>query len=123
MSNRKRERGINIRVNEQEKLRIERFAGRCKLTVSEYLRQLANGYAPQELPNDRIYDMCWQVELLLEDRRYLGDERFKSYLVSFLKDTQKILHGQRQLTKTELHALPTENEVNDDGHHENMASA
>ena len=123
MSNRKRERGINIRVNEQEKLRIERFAGRCKLTVSEYLRQLANSYAPQELPNDRLYDMCWQVELLLEDRRYLGDEQFKSYLVSFLKDTQKILHGQRQLTKTELHALAAENEVNDNGHHKNMASA
>ncbi|NLT14938.1 MAG: hypothetical protein GXY05_11410 [Clostridiales bacterium] len=123
MSNRKRQRGINIRVNEQEKQRIERFAGRCKLTVSEYLRQLANGYAPQELPNDRIYDMCWQVELLLEDRRYLGDEQFKSYLVSFLKDTQRILHGQRQMTKTELHALAAENEVNDDGHHENMASA
>lgn len=123
MSIRKRERGINIRVTEQEKLRIERFAGRCKLTVSEYLRQLANGYVPQELPNDRLYDMCWQVELLLEDRRYLGDEQFKSYLVSFLKDTQRILHGQRQLTKTELHALAAENEVNDDGHHENMASA
>lgn len=123
MSNRKRERGINIRVNDQEKLRIERYAGRCKLTVSEYLRQLANGYAPQELPNDRLYDMCWQVELLLEDRRYLGDEQFKSYLVCFLKDTQRILHGQRQLTKTELHALAAENEVNDDGHYENMASA
>jgi len=38
--------GINIRVTEQEKKRIEKYAKKCKLSVSEYLRQLANGYEP-----------------------------------------------------------------------------
>ena len=38
--------GINIRVTEQEKKRIEKYAKKCKLSISEYLRQLANGYEP-----------------------------------------------------------------------------
>lgn len=42
--------GINIRVTEKEKKRIEKYAKKCKLSVSEYLRQLANGYEP------RIYE-------------------------------------------------------------------
>ena len=46
---RKRTYGINIRVTAQEKTRIERRAKKCGLTVSEYLRQLAQGREPQEL--------------------------------------------------------------------------
>lgn len=123
MSKRKRECGINIRVNEQEKQRIERYSRRCKLTVSEYLRQLANGYAPQELPNDRLYDLCWQVELLSEDRLSLGDEKFKSCLCGFLTDTQKILHGQKALTETERHVPSAESEVVSYCDNEDMAGA
>lgn len=41
--------GINIRVTAQEKIRIERYAKKCGLTVSEYLRQLASGHEPQDL--------------------------------------------------------------------------
>ena len=125
MSTRKRALGLNIRVTEQEKMRILRNARRCKLTSSEYLRQLAYGYAPKELPNDRLYDLCWQVELLSEDRRYVADEKFKSYLVSFLQDTQKILHGQQELTETEIHTLsmPEECGVHVGGDDQNMASS
>lgn len=125
MSTRKRALGLNIRVTEQEKMRILRNARRCKLTASEYLRQLANGYAPKELPNDRLYNLCWQVELLSEDRRYVADEKFKSYLVSFLQDTQKILHGQQELTETEIHTLsmPEECEVHVGGDDQNMAGS
>lgn len=114
MSTRKRTLGLNIRVTEQEKKRILCNAKRCKLTASEYLRQLANGYAPKELPNDKLYDLCWQVELLSEDRRYLGDEKFKSYLVGFLKDIQKVLQGQQELTETEVMTV---------GHDQDMAGA
>ena len=111
MSKRKRETGINIRVTEQEKQRIARYASRCKLSVSEYLRQLANGYAPRELPNDRLYELCWQVELLSEDRRSMDDAKFKSCLCVFLADIRKILHGQQALTETEQHLLGGETEV------------
>lgn len=57
MVNRKRTSVINIRVTPQEKQRIERYAAKCKLSVSEYLRQLANGYAPRELPAGLIEDL------------------------------------------------------------------
>lgn len=103
MDKRKREYGINIRVTAQEKERIERNSKRCRLSVSEYLRKLANGYAPKELPNERLYELCWQIELLSEDRMSLNDDKFKSCLCGFLSDTQKILHGQKTLTETEQH--------------------
>ena len=43
MGNRKRTHGINIRVTEEEKRLIERYATHSQLSVSEYLRRLACG--------------------------------------------------------------------------------
>ena len=57
MVNRKRTNVINLRVTPQEKDRIEFFARKCGLSVSEYLRQLAYGYAPRELPTELIKDL------------------------------------------------------------------
>ena len=57
MVSRKRTSVINLRVTPQEKQRIERYAQKCRLSVSEYLRQLANGYAPRELPTELIDDL------------------------------------------------------------------
>lgn len=99
---RNRTLGINIRVTEQEKNRIARFAKKCKLSVSEYIRKLANGYEPRELPNKRMYDLCWQIELLMEEYREHGDEKFKSYLTGILKDLQKVCNGTKELTETEV---------------------
>lgn len=93
MSNRKRTLGINIRVTEQEKKKIHRNAKRCKLSASEYLRQLANGYEPKELPNDELYDLCRQIELLTEERDSVGDEAYRDYLRSYLEDIRSLLAG------------------------------
>ena len=49
MPNRQREVGINIRVTEAEKKKIQRNAKKCRLSVSEYLRQLAMGDEPKAL--------------------------------------------------------------------------
>ena len=49
MPNRQREVGINIRVTEVEKKKIQRNAKKCRLSVSEYLRQLAMGNEPKAL--------------------------------------------------------------------------
>jgi len=54
MPSRKRNLGINIRVTPQEKKKIERNAKKCKLTVSEYLRQLAMNKEPKELPSEEM---------------------------------------------------------------------
>lgn len=54
MPNRQRNLGINIRVTPQEKKKIERNAKKCRLTVSEYLRQLAMNKEPRELPSEEL---------------------------------------------------------------------
>ena len=67
MTNRKRTVGINIRVTPQEKKRIVRFAKKCRLSVSEYLRQLAEGYTPQLLPGQELYEVLWELQKLQDD--------------------------------------------------------
>ena len=84
--------GINIRVSEPEKNRINRNAKKCKLSVSEYLRQLANGYAPKELPGDKMYSLCWQIEQLIIDFGRQKDETFKSYLTAMLDDLRAVCY-------------------------------
>ena len=56
MPNRQRNLGINIRVTPQEKKKIERNAKKCRLTVSEYLRQLAMTKEPKELPSAEMVE-------------------------------------------------------------------
>jgi hypothetical protein len=56
MPNRQRYLGINIRVTPQEKKKIERNAKKCRLTVSEYLRQLAMTKEPKELPSAEMVE-------------------------------------------------------------------
>lgn len=67
-NNRKRNVAIHIRVTKDEKKRIVRNAMRCRLTVSEYLRQLANGYHPTELPLDEIYGISRRIEECCDGR-------------------------------------------------------
>ena len=61
MSNRQRNLGINIRVTSQEKKKIERNAKKCRLTVSEYLRQLAMNKEPKELPVKEIEESFLRI--------------------------------------------------------------
>ncbi|HPE96143.1 MAG TPA: hypothetical protein PLT66_08775 [Bacillota bacterium] len=89
MNNRKRIYGINIRVTQAEKERIERNAKRCKLTVSEYLRQLANGYEPRELPNDNLYNLCRDIEFMKEEYG-MSNPEFAQYLAESLYDIRKL---------------------------------
>ena len=61
MANRQRNLGINIRVTPAEKKKIERNAKKCRLTVSEYLRQLAMNVEPKELPSDEIIESIMRL--------------------------------------------------------------
>lgn len=47
--------GINVRVTPAEKQQIETAARRCGLTLSEYLRKRALGYAPQFHPPQEFF--------------------------------------------------------------------
>ena len=62
MANRQRSLGINIRVTSAEKKKIVRNAKKCKLTVSEYLRQIAMNVEPKELPSEEIIQSIMRLQ-------------------------------------------------------------
>lgn len=56
--------GLNVRVSPAEKNRIQTAAGRCGLTLSEYLRQRALGYAPRFHPPQAFFSyLTWMDNL------------------------------------------------------------
>lgn len=56
--------GLNVRVSPAEKYRIQTAAGRCGLTLSEYLRQRALGYAPRFHPPQAFFSyLTWMDNL------------------------------------------------------------
>ncbi len=58
--------GINMRVTPTEKKRILKAASRCGLTLSEYLRQRALGYAPRFHPSQTFFSYLTWMENLNE---------------------------------------------------------
>lgn len=63
---RKRSTGINIRVTPSEKRKMERRAKNTGLTLSEYLRQRALGYAPKFHPPPEFFSELVHLEDLAE---------------------------------------------------------
>ena len=61
MANRQRNLGINIRVTPEEKKKIERNARKSRLSVSEYLRQIAMKVEPKELPAKEIEESFLRI--------------------------------------------------------------
>ena len=62
----KKEYRIAFRVTDQEKKRITVLAQKCDLSISEYVKQRALGYAPQPIIPEAIF-------LLLEKTGQLQD--------------------------------------------------
>ena len=91
MPNRTRTAGINISVTPEEKKRYTRLAGRCRLSLSEYLRQLANGYTPRELPTESVDWLCDQIEILMQEYDH-EDEAFKAELSSRLDELRRLYY-------------------------------
>ncbi len=67
MPNRQRNLGINIRVTPNEKKKIERNAKKCRLSVSEYLRQLAMTKEPNELPSKEIEESFLRIREVISN--------------------------------------------------------
>lgn len=75
MTNRKRNVGINIRVTPEEKKKIERNAKKCRLNLSEYLRQIAMKVVPKELPSKEIEDSFLRINEVIG---MIGDMKRRS---------------------------------------------
>ena len=115
MANRKRNAGINIRVTPEEKKKIERNARKCRLSVSEYLRQIAMKVEPKELPPEEILQsiMRLQAEISLFERysRSAANENGSKFYGDIADRLRIILTETLQLM---THTAP-EREVKKDG--------
>ena len=58
--------GLNVRVSPAEKHRIQTAAGRCGLSLSEYLRQRAVGYEPRWHPPERLFEALAVLDRLAD---------------------------------------------------------
>ena len=78
-------KSIYTRVTPQEKNHIQVKARQCGLSVSEYLRQRALGYAPRAIPSEELHAL----------RRELFDFRRSGISGHADEDVQKLLDEMR----------------------------
>jgi integrase len=92
MANRKRNFGINIRVTPEEKEKIERNARKCRLSVSEYLRQIAMKKQPKELPSEEMIQSLMRLRNVISDvtiQRQLGHKDLRTTQEHYLFDLSR----------------------------------
>ena len=101
MANRKRNFGINIRVTPEEKEKIERNARKCRLSVSEYLRQIAMKKQPKELPSEEMIQSLMRLRNVIshfEQRaRSASDEEQHRFFMSCAEYIRMIMTDTLQL--------------------------
>ena len=71
--------GLNVRVSPAEKQRIQTAAGRCGLTLSEYLRQRALGFTPRFHPSQAFFSYLTWMENLTDQLARLDPPLAEEY--------------------------------------------
>jgi hypothetical protein len=79
---------INIRTTPQEKTRFQRNAKKCGLPLSEFFRQLANGYEPRSVPPLEYLQLTRTISEIYNDFRNTGDEEYSRLLADVLLELQ-----------------------------------
>jgi len=115
MANRQRNLGINIRVTPEEKKKIERNANKCRLSVSEYLRQIAMKVVPKELPSKEIEESFLRINEVIgavnNMKRQSSDPVTQKFCNDIYADLLRIMVETLQLMR---HIYP-KTEVKADG--------
>ena len=115
MTNRQRNLGINIRVTPEEKEKIERNAKKSRLSVSEYLRQIAMKVVPKELPAKEIEESFLRINEVIgavsDMKRRSSDPVTQKFCDDIYADLLRIMVETLQLMR---HIYPKP-EVNTDG--------
>jgi len=86
---RTRETHINVRTTLQEKVRFERNAHRCGLSLSEYLRKLENGHEPKEALPAQFAELIRLLSDLHNDFRDSGDVQCARLLAQVLMELHR----------------------------------
>lgn len=90
---------INIRVTEKEKQRLESLAGKCGLSLSEYLRKRGLGYEPGPVLDERFYEA---YSKLCEISNLPLNPETEAALTAILNDLQKNLFQPQKQSQREI---------------------
>ena len=90
---------INIRVTEKEKQRLEQLAGKCCLSLSEYLRKRGLGYDPGPVLDDRFYAVYTK---LCEISNLPLNKEAEAALTAIFNELQQNLFLPRKQTQAEI---------------------
>jgi hypothetical protein len=102
--------GINIRVTPEEKEKITKNAAKCRLTVSEYLRQLAMKKELREMPSGELEESLLRLRQVIHELESViqtgSDAELRSFCVGLVRrlgviliETLRISVGQRSSTE------------------------
>ena len=89
---------LYTRVTPAERKKVHSLAKRCGLSVSEYIRQHALGFAPREIKPEIFYELIRRIEALYGETR---SEAVSEELLSLLKDirVELVLPGKDKEVK------------------------
>ena len=90
---------INIRITEQEKLRMGTIAKKCGLSLSEYLRKRGLGYEPKPLCDDTALAL---YSKLCEISNFPLTPETDALLAILLRDLQWALFKPKKQTQDEI---------------------
>ena len=115
MANRERNVGINLRVTPDEKKKISRYAKKCRLTVSEYIRKVAVRDEPKVFIPKEIEDSLLRIRTVIhameEDKLMDTDPVSRNILTNYSSNLLKIAIDTVQLMRN----VNANSEVNSDG--------
>lgn len=115
MANRERNVGINIRVTPSEKKKISRYAKKCRLTLSEYIRKVAVRDEPKMFIPKEIEDSFLRIRSVIrdmeEDKLMETDPVSRKILTDYSSNLLKIAIDTVQLMRN----VNANSEVNSDG--------
>lgn len=83
---RNRKIGINVRVSENEKKKLQRNAKKSKLSLSGYLRKSGLQQKIYEVPDEKIYKIYTDITDLKYQFPYLNNEEVKEKIEEMQSD-------------------------------------
>ena len=89
---------INIRVTEKEKQKLEQLAGKCGLSLSEYLRKRGLGYEPGPVLDERFYEA---YSVLCDISNLPLNPETEDALLEVFRNLNEILNRKKQ-TQVEI---------------------
>lgn len=82
----KRTIGINVRVSENEKKKLQKNAKKSKLSLSGYLRKSGLQQKIYEVPDEKIYKIYTDITDLKYQFPYLNNEQVKEKIEEMQND-------------------------------------